>query len=71
MGKNILEIQNLTKYYGKIKGVENLSLELEEREILGFIDSIGVGKSTTICSIMNLVNEFSGKDLVEGKKSIP
>ena len=37
MEKNILEIQNLTKYYGKIKGVENLSLKLEEGEIFGFI----------------------------------
>ena len=36
MSKNILEIQNLTKYYGKIKGVENLSLKLEEGEIFGF-----------------------------------
>ena len=33
MRKNILEIQNLTKYYGKIKGVENLSIKLEEGEI--------------------------------------
>ena len=39
MGKNILEIQNLTKYYGKIRGVENLSLKLEEGEIFGFIGS--------------------------------
>ena len=30
--KNILEIKNLTKYYGDIKGVEDLSLELEEGE---------------------------------------
>ena len=37
MGKSILEIQNLTKYYGKIRGVENLSLKLEEGEIFGFI----------------------------------
>ena len=41
MGKNILEIQNLTKYYGKIKGVENLSLKLEEGEIFGFIGPNG------------------------------
>ena len=40
MGKIILEIQNLTKYYGKIKGVENLSLKLEEGEIFGFIGPI-------------------------------
>ncbi len=64
MGKNILEIQNLTKYYGKIKGVENLSLKLEEGEIFGFIGPNGAGKSTTIRSIMNLINKTSGKVLI-------
>lgn len=41
MKKTILEIQNLTKYYGKIRGVENLSLKLEEGEIFGFIGPNG------------------------------
>ena len=44
MEKNILEIQNLTKYYGKIRGVENLSLKLEEGEIFGFIGPNGARK---------------------------
>ena len=68
MGKDILEIQNLTKYYGKIKGVENLSLKLEEGEIFGFIGPNGAGKSTTIRSIMNLINKTSGKVLIENKE---
>ena len=68
MAKNVLEIQNLTKYYGKIKGVENLSLQLEEGEIFGFIGPNGAGKSTTIRSIMNLINKTKGKVLVEGKE---
>lgn len=68
MKNNILEIQNLTKYYGKILGVENLSLQLEEGEIFGFIGPNGAGKSTTIRSIMNLINKTSGKVLVEGKE---
>jgi len=68
MGKNILEIQNLTKYYGKIRGVENLSLKLEEGEIFGFIGPNGAGKSTTIRSIMNLINKTSGKVLIENKE---
>ena len=55
MGNIILEIQNLTKYYGKIKGVENLSLKLEEGEIFGFIGPNGAGKSTTIRSIICLL----------------
>ena len=68
MKKTIIEIQNLTKYYGKIKGVENLSLKLEEGEIFGFIGPNGAGKSTTIHSIMNLINKTSGKVLVENKE---
>lgn len=68
MGKNILEIQNLTKYYGKIRGVENISLKLEEGEIFGFIGPNGAGKSTTIRSIMNLINKTSGKVLIENKE---
>lgn len=68
MSKSILEIQNLTKYYGKIRGVENVSLKLEEGEIFGFIGPNGAGKSTTIRSIMNLINKTSGKILIENKE---
>ena len=68
MVKNILEIQNLTKYYGKILGVEDLSLKLEEGEIFGFIGPNGAGKSTTIRSIMNLINKTSGRVLIENEE---
>lgn len=68
MKKCILEIQNLTKYYGKIRGVENLNLKLEEGEIFGFIGPNGAGKSTTIRSIMNLINKSSGKVFIENKE---
>ena len=68
MEKTILEIQNLTKYYGKIKGVENISLQLKEGEIFGFIGPNGAGKSTTIRSIMNLINKTGAKVLVENKE---
>ena len=68
MIKKILEIQNLTKYYGKILGVENIALQLEEGEIFGFIWPNGAGKSTTIRSIMNLINKTSGKVLIENKE---
>ena len=68
MEKCIIEIQNLTKYYGKIKGVEDLSLKLYEGEIFVFIGPNGAGKSTTIRSIMNLINKTSGKVFIEGKE---
>lgn len=52
----VLEIKNLTKYYGKVKGVDNLSLGLNEGEIFGFIGPNGAGKSTTLRAIMKLIN---------------
>lgn len=59
-----LEVQNLTKYYGKVLGVKDLSLELKQGEIFGFIGPNGAGKSTTIRSIMNLINKTAGKVLI-------
>src|SRR5574344_253132 len=66
--KEILKIENLTKYYGKILGIKNLSLNLNEGEIFGFIGPNGAGKSTTIRSIMNLINKTSGKILVNNEE---
>ena len=63
----MLKIDKLTKYYGKIKGIENLSLELNEGEIFGFIGPNGAGKSTTIKCIMNLINKNSGDIYIAGK----
>jgi len=64
----ILKIDNLTKYYGKVLGVKNLSLELYEGEIFGFIGPNGAGKSTTIRSIMNLINKTEGKILINNEE---
>lgn len=66
MEKIVLEIKNFTKYYGKVKGVEDLSLQLKEGEVFGFIGPNGAGKSTTIRSIINLIHQTSGKILVNG-----
>lgn len=68
MNKVILEIKNLTKYYGNILAVDNLSLSLNEGEIFGFIGPNGAGKSTTIRSIMNLINKNEGTILFNGKE---
>lgn len=64
----ILEIKNLTKYYGNILGVKNLSLKLKAGEIFGFIGPNGAGKSTTIRSIMNLINKNQGQIFINGEE---
>ncbi len=68
MCKVVLEINNLTKYYGKVKGIENLSLSLNKGEIFGLIGPNGAGKSTTIRAILNLINKTSGIVNINGKE---
>lgn len=62
--EKVLEIKNLTKFYGKTKGVEKLSLSLNEGEIFGFIGPNGAGKSTTLRSIMKLIMMVKLKELI-------
>ena len=64
---NILEIKNLTKNYGKSRGVIDVNLEIEKGTIYGFIGPNGAGKSTTIKCIMNLINKNSGEVFIDGK----
>ena len=68
MNEYVLEIKNLKKYYGKIRGVENVSFKIKKGEVYGFIGPNGSGKSTTIRTIMNLINKTSGKILINGKE---
>lgn len=63
----MLKIDGLTKYYGNIKGVENLSLEVNNGEIFGFIGPNGAGKSTTIRSIMGLLKVNAGNIYINNK----
>jgi len=64
---SIIEIKNLTKYYGKQKGVEDVSFEVEEGEIFGFIGPNGAGKSTTIRTLLSLIYPTSGEATIFGK----
>ncbi|MBN2045705.1 MAG: ABC transporter ATP-binding protein [Anaerolineales bacterium] len=66
----IIEIQNLSKYYGKARGIIDVSLNVEEGEIFGFIGPNGAGKSTTIRLLLSLIYPTSGSARVFGKDVI-
>jgi len=66
----MINIENLTKYYGKSRGIENISLTIHEGEIFGFIGPNGAGKSTTVRTLLNLIFPTSGKISVQGLDSI-
>jgi ABC-2 type transport system ATP-binding protein len=63
----IIEIQNLSKYYGKARGIVDVSLDVEDGEIFGFIGPNGAGKSTTIRLLLSLIYPTSGRAKVFGK----
>ena len=64
---SIIELTNLTKFYGKARGIENINLNISEGEIFGFIGPNGAGKSTTIRILMNLIFPTSGSAQIMGK----
>ena len=57
---------NLTKYYGKQRGITDLDLSVEEGECFGFIGPNGAGKSTTIRTLLGLIFPTSGEAKVLG-----
>ena len=64
---NVIEINNLTKYYGKSRGIIDVSFNVEAGEIFGFIGPNGAGKSTTIRTLLGLVKPTSGTAFIFGK----
>lgn len=61
---SVIKIENLTKYYGEVKGIENLSLEVKKGTVFGFIGPNGAGKSTTIRTLLNFIFKTSGEATV-------
>ena len=61
-----IETNKLTKYYGKARGIVDVSLAVEEGEIFGFIGPNGAGKSTTIRKLLGLIKKTSGSASIFG-----
>jgi ABC-2 type transport system ATP-binding protein len=66
MNEAIIDITDLTKFYGKARGIEHLNLEIGEGEIFGFIGPNGAGKSTTIRILMNMIFPSGGSARIMG-----
>lgn len=61
-----LEVNNLTKDYGSVLGVDSLSFSVEDGEIFGFLGPNGAGKTTTIRTLLGLISPTSGTATVLG-----
>ncbi len=67
---SIIETQHLTKYYGKARGIVDVSFSVEEGEIFGFIGPNGAGKSTTIRLLLSLIYPTRGSATIFGRDCI-
>jgi len=63
----MIEIKNLYKSFGTHQAVDNLSLEIHQGEIFGFLGKNGAGKSTTLRCLLTLIHPDSGSILFKGK----
>ena len=64
----MLKVENVTKYYGDFKAVDNLSFEVRPGEIFGLLGVNGAGKTTTFRMIMGLLDITEGTITLNGKK---
>ena len=64
----MLEVKNVTKYYGDFKAVDNLSFSVKPGEIFGLLGINGAGKTTTFRMIMGLLEPTAGVITLDGKK---
>lgn len=65
-GKSLIEVKNLSKTYGNIKAIKDLSFTVNKGEILGFLGPNGAGKSTTMKIITGYISPSKGTVLVGG-----
>ena len=68
--ESVIRIQNLTKTYGKKRGVADVSFDVHKGEIFGFIGPNGAGKSTTIRSMLGLIRYDSGSIEILGMDAV-
>jgi ABC-2 type transport system ATP-binding protein len=65
--KNVIEIKDLKKYFGKVHAVDGVSFEVKEGETFGFLGPNGAGKTTTIRTMMDFIRPTEGTISIFGK----
>lgn len=66
MADMVIQVKNLKKYFGDVKAVDNISFEVEQGELFGFLGINGAGKSTTINMLCTVLSPTGGEITVCG-----
>ena len=73
--KNVIKVKNLTKYYGKLKALDNIELKIPQGRIIGLLGKNGAGKSTFMRCLLGFLKhkgeiEILGKTITRHQASI-
>lgn len=68
MIQKMLKVENVTKYYDKVKAVDHLTFTVEKGEIFGLLGLNGAGKTTTFRMIMGLIDDYTGTITLNDQK---
>jgi len=66
-GRAIIEVEGLSKHYGDVRAVDDVSFSVAEGEILGLLGHNGAGKTTTIRMLTGRARPTSGRALIAGR----
>ena len=65
---SVIKVQNISKHFGSLKAVDDLSFEVQAGQVFGFLGQNGSGKSTTIRMLLSLIHPTSGQIEIFGKR---
>jgi simple sugar transport system ATP-binding protein len=68
MAEDLIRMQNIAKSYGRIRAIEDVTLTVREKEIVGLLGDNGAGKSTLIKILSGAVPATSGDIVIRGEK---
>jgi len=66
MAESVIDLKNVTKMYGKSRGVIDLSFEVPKGSVFGFLGPNGAGKTTTISMLIDLIHPVKGRISIFG-----
>jgi len=62
----VIEVQSLSRYYGDFAAIEDLSFQIQNKQVVGFLGLNGAGKSTTLKILATLLSPSSGSVVIDG-----
>ena len=70
MSENLIEFNNISKFFGKVIALKDVTMKLKKGEIMCLLGDNGAGKSTLIKTLAGVHRPDEGEIIIEGKKTV-